>query len=173
VHPIRPDLLVLGSASGRARPRWTISATCVRALRRDRRRDIVLPAERTAIHLDMILTQIIRSVLRLPPHFVAGAPGGAAPPQALQSVKEMPNFFAAMQAVNQPLEPVFCGGNQRTLQEREQWASACNFFTFAPASRSATRATRRRSPSWSTPGSRHLGRESPHREESLRRASAA
>ena len=49
-----------------------------------------------------------------------------------KGVKEMPNFFAAMQAVNQPLEPVFCGGNQRTLQEREQWASACNFFTVRP-----------------------------------------
>ncbi|HMG18849.1 MAG TPA: arginine deiminase family protein, partial [Gemmatimonadales bacterium] len=68
-----------------------------------------------------------------PPHFVG--------PERLailhrkkksKGVKEMPNFFAAMQAVNQPLEPVFCGGTQRTLQEREQWASACNFFTVRP-----------------------------------------
>src|SRR5207245_9587789 len=46
--------------------------------------------------------------------------------------KGAPNFFAAMQAVNQPLEPIFCGGNNRTLQEREQWASACNFFAARP-----------------------------------------
>jgi arginine deiminase len=44
----------------------------------------------------------------------------------------VPNFFAAMQAVDQPLEPVFCGGNQRTTQEREQWASACNSFAVRP-----------------------------------------
>src|SRR3989442_13315507 len=44
----------------------------------------------------------------------------------------MPNFFAAMQAVDHPLEPVFCGGSDRTLQEREQWSSACNFFAVRP-----------------------------------------
>jgi arginine deiminase len=37
-----------------------------------------------------------------------------------------------MQAVDQPLEPIFCGGAQRTLQEREQWASACNFIAVRP-----------------------------------------
>src|SRR5207247_10734671 len=47
-------------------------------------------------------------------------------------VIEVPNFFAAMQAVDQPLEPIFCGGNQRTVQEREQWASACNSFAVRP-----------------------------------------
>jgi arginine deiminase len=31
-----------------------------------------------------------------------------------------------------PLEPVFCGGNRRTLQEREQWSSGCNFFALRP-----------------------------------------
>jgi arginine deiminase len=49
-----------------------------------------------------------------------------------KGVREMPNFFAAMQAVDQPLEPIFCGGSQRTLQEREQWASACNFIAVRP-----------------------------------------
>src|SRR5690348_12513566 len=44
----------------------------------------------------------------------------------------MPNFFAAMQAVDQPLEPVFCGGPDRSLQEREQWSSACNFVAVRP-----------------------------------------
>src|SRR4029077_3421410 len=40
--------------------------------------------------------------------------------------------FAALQAVDQPLEPIFCGGNQRTVQEREQWASACNSVAVPP-----------------------------------------
>ena len=95
---------------------------------------VVLPAERTAIHLDMIFTQLDRDVCCVyPPHFVG--------PERLavlhrhkgsKGVREMPNFFAAMQAVNQPLEPVFCGGNDRALQEREQWSSACNFFAVRP-----------------------------------------
>jgi arginine deiminase len=95
---------------------------------------VVMPAERTAIHLDMIFTQVDREqCLIYPPHFVG--------PERLavlhrrkrsKGVKEVPNFFAAMQAVDQPLEPIFCGGNQRTTQEREQWASACNSFAVRP-----------------------------------------
>ena len=49
-----------------------------------------------------------------------------------KDVKEMPNFFAALRAVDQPLEPVFCGGPSRPLQEREQWSSGCNFFAIRP-----------------------------------------
>ncbi len=30
------------------------------------------------------------------------------------------------------IEPVFCGGDRRTLQEREQWASGCNFVAMRP-----------------------------------------
>jgi arginine deiminase len=135
VHPIRPDLLVLGF-SERSSPA-ALDHLCDLAFERCGVTDaviVVLPAERTAIHLDMIFTQLDREVCCVyPPHFVG--------PERLavlyrrkrsKGVKEMPNFFAAMQAVDQPLEPVFCGGNQRSLQEREQWASACNFFTVRP-----------------------------------------
>src|SRR5437016_2943662 len=129
VHPVRPDLLLLGF-SERSSPA---------AL--DHLRDlvfehcgvkdvivVVLPNERTAIHLDMIFTQLDRELCCVyPPHFVG--------PERLavlhrrkksKGVKEMPNFFAAMQAVDHPLEPIFCGGSDRSLQEREQWSSACN-----------------------------------------------
>jgi arginine deiminase len=135
VHPIRPDLLVLGF-SERSSPA-ALDHLCDLVFEHCNVTDVVivvLPAERTAIHLDMIFTQIDKEICCVyPPHFVG--------PERLavlhrrkraKGVKEMPNFFAAMQAVNQPLEPVFCGGSQRTLQEREQWASACNFFTVRP-----------------------------------------
>ncbi|HEV8264161.1 MAG TPA: arginine deiminase family protein [Gemmatimonadales bacterium] len=135
VHPIRPDLLVLGF-SERSSPA-ALDHLCDLVFEHCGVTDaviVVLPAERTAIHLDMIFTQIDKEVCSVyPPHFVG--------PERLavlhrrkrsKGVKEMPNFFAAMQAVDQPLEPVFCGGAQRTLQEREQWASACNFFTVRP-----------------------------------------
>jgi arginine deiminase len=48
------------------------------------------------------------------------------------SVQEMPNFFAALRAVDLPLEPVFAGGERRISQEREQWSSACNFLAVRP-----------------------------------------
>ncbi len=135
VHPIRPDLLVLGF-SERSSPA-ALDLLCDLVFANCGVTDViivVLPAERTAIHLDMIFTQVDRELcIVYPPHFVG--------PERLavlhrrkrsKGVKEVPNFFAAMQAVDQPLEPIFCGGNQRTVQEREQWASACNSFAVRP-----------------------------------------
>ena len=135
VHPIRPDLLVLGF-SERSSPA-ALDLLCDLVFANCGVTDViivVLPAERTAIHLDMIFTQVDREqCIVYPPHFVG--------PERLavlhrrkrsKGVKEVPNFFAAMQAVDQPLEPIFCGGNQRTVQEREQWSSACNSFAVRP-----------------------------------------
>ena len=135
VHPLRPDLLVLGF-SERSSPA-ALDHLCELVFAHCAVSDVVivvLPSERTAIHLDMIFTQLDRDLCCVyPPHFVG--------PERLavlhrrkrsKGVKEVPNFFAAMQAVDHPLEPVFCGGNQRTLQEREQWASACNCFAVRP-----------------------------------------
>lgn len=135
VHPLRPDLLLLGF-SERSSPA-ALDLLCELVFAHCSVTDViivVLPAERTAIHLDMIFTQVDRDLCVVyPPHFVG--------PERLavlhrnkrsKGVKEVPNFFAAMQAVDHPLEPIFCGGNQRTTQEREQWASACNCFAVRP-----------------------------------------
>src|SRR5690348_14446149 len=135
VHPLRSDLLVLGF-SERSSPA-ALDHLCDLVFQHCEVRDVivvVLPGERTAIHLDMIFTQLDRELCCVyPPHFVG--------PERLavlhrrkksKGVKEMPNFFAAMQAVDHPLEPVFCGGADRSLQEREQWSSACNFVTVRP-----------------------------------------
>jgi len=95
---------------------------------------VVMPRENTAIHLDMIFTQVDRDLCVVyPPHFVG--------PERLpilqrrkgqQGMKEMPNIFAALASVDLPMEPIFCGGERRILQEREQWASACNFIAVRP-----------------------------------------
>ena len=135
VHPLRPDLLVLGF-SERSSPA-ALDHLCDQAFEHCGVTEaiiVVLPNERTAIHLDMIFTQVDRDICCVyPPHFVG--------PERLavlhrrkrsKGVRELPNFFAALQAVDHPLEPVFCGGTQRTLQEREQWASACNFVAVRP-----------------------------------------
>jgi arginine deiminase len=135
VHPTRPDLLVLGF-SERSSPA-ALDHLCDLVFEHCAVKDVivvVLPNERTAIHLDMIFTQLDRELCCVyPPHFV-GAERLAVLHRRKKSkgVREMPNFFAAMQAVDHPLEPVFCGGNSRPLQEREQWSSACNFFAVRP-----------------------------------------
>src|SRR5881409_1567192 len=135
VHPIRPDLLVLGF-SERSSPA-ALDHLCDVAFAHCGVKDVivvVLPAERTAIHLDMIFTQLDRELCCIYPPYFVGPERLAVLHRRKQSqgVKEMPNFFAALQAVDQPLEPVFCGGSVRSLQEREQWSSACNFFAVRP-----------------------------------------
>ncbi len=135
VHPLRPDLLLLGF-SERSSPA-ALDHLCDLVFERGGVKDVivvVLPNERTAIHLDMIFTQLDSELCCVyPPHFV-GAERLAVLHRRKRSrgVKEMPNFFAALQAVDHPLEPVFCGGASRPLQEREQWSSACNFFAVRP-----------------------------------------
>jgi arginine deiminase len=135
VHPVRRDTVLLGF-SDRSSPA-ALDHLCDQLFARTAVTDIVvvvMPGERTAIHLDMIFTQIDRDLCAVyPPHFVG--------PERLSvlhrrkgmtGVKEMPNFFAALRAVDLPLEPIFCGGQTRAVQEREQWASACNFLTLRP-----------------------------------------
>ena len=95
---------------------------------------VVMPAENTAIHLDMIFTHVDREMCVVyPPHFV----GTERLPvlhwkKGLKQVKEMPNIFAALQAVGMPMEPIFCGGDRRIVQDREQWSSGCNFAAIRP-----------------------------------------
>jgi arginine deiminase len=135
VHVLRDDLLVVGF-SERSSPA-ALDQLCEVVFARGNVTDVivvVMPKEPTAIHLDMLFSQIDRELCAIyPPYFVG--PERLAVlhrKKGLQAVREMPNFFAALQAVSLPLEPIFCGGSHRPTQEREQWASACNFLTLWP-----------------------------------------
>jgi arginine deiminase len=135
VHQLQPDLLVLGF-SERTSPA-ALDQLCEVVFSAGSITDIVvvvMPKVTTAIHLDMIFTQVDRDLCVVyPPAFVG--------PERLPvlhrrkgqaSVREMPNFFAALREVGLPLEPIFAGGDVRTLQDREQWSSACNFLALRP-----------------------------------------
>ena len=135
VHVLREDLLVLGF-SERSSPA-ALDQICEVVFSHGNVTDVivvVMPKEPTAIHLDMLFSQIDRDLCSIyPPYFVG--PERLAVlhrKKGLHAVREMPNFFAALQAVNHPLEPLFAGGSHRPTQEREQWASACNFLTLWP-----------------------------------------
>ncbi len=95
---------------------------------------VVLPRDRAMIHLDMVFTQVDRThAVVHPPAFVGPdryavlycRPGKA-------TMREMPDLFVALREVDLPLEPIFCGGAQRSFQEREQWSSGCNFVAVRP-----------------------------------------
>ena len=135
VHPLRHDTVIMGF-SERSSPaaidylteklfeETAISHVIV----------VVMPKENTAIHLDMIFTQLDRDLCAVyPPHFIG--------PERLpilyrkkgnEHMQEMPNVFAALEHVGLRMTPVFCGGTRRSVQEREQWASGCNFVAMRP-----------------------------------------
>jgi arginine deiminase len=135
VHYLRPDLLVVGF-SERTSPA-ALDQLCETVFERGLVTDvlvIVMPKAPTAIHLDMIFSQIDHELCVVYPPFFVG-------PERLpvlhrrkgtETVQEMPNFFAALRAVSLPLEPIFAGGERRISQEREQWSSACNFLAVRP-----------------------------------------
>jgi len=135
VHPLRPDLVVLGY-SERSSPA-ALDLLSDLLFERCGVRDVivvVLPKEPTAIHLDMIFTQVDRELCVIsPPHFVGAERLAVLHRRRGEAgVREMPNLFAALLAAGLPLEPVLCGGAKRADQEREQWGSGCNFVSLRP-----------------------------------------
>jgi arginine deiminase len=136
VHVLRPDTVIMG-LSQRSSPGAFdgIAAELARNHGIEHVLVVVLPSDRAMIHLDMIFTMVDREhAVVFPPAFVgpdryavlyyrAGRSGG---------MQEMPNLFAALRQVGLPLEPIFCGGDRRTFQEREQWSSGCNFAAVRP-----------------------------------------
>jgi len=135
VHPLRRDLVVLGF-SERSSPA-AIDQIASMLFEQTGVEDVivvVMPQEQTAIHLDMIFTQVDRELcVVFPPHFIG--------PERLpilhwhkgeSTIHERPSIFAALKECGMPMEPIFCGGDKRTFQEREQWASGCNFVAMRP-----------------------------------------
>ncbi|HEU4643799.1 MAG TPA: arginine deiminase family protein [Gemmatimonadaceae bacterium] len=135
VHPLRQDTLMIGF-SERSSPA-AIDHLTELVFAQTPVTDVivvVMPKENTAIHLDMIFTHVDRELCVIyPPHFVGAERLAILHRRKGQHhMREMPNVFAALQAVELPMEPVFCGGDRRIVQEREQWASGCNFIAARP-----------------------------------------
>lgn len=132
---LRPDLAMIG-LSERSSP--AAIESLVEGLRqRAGVQDVlivVLPTESPAIHLDMILTMVDREhCVVYPPYFLGP---GRLPvlhyAAEAAGVRERSDLFTALREVGLPLEPVLCGGRHPIIQEREQWASGCNFVAVRP-----------------------------------------
>jgi arginine deiminase len=95
---------------------------------------VVLPTDSPAIHLDMIMTMVDREhCVVYPPYFF----GPTRLPvlhyrQDGRGVKAYDDVFQALKKVDLVLNPICCGGQHPTTQEREQWSSGCNFVAVRP-----------------------------------------
>ncbi len=135
VHVLRNDLLLVGF-SERSSPS-ALDQLCDVVFEQTPIKDmivVVMPRETTAIHLDMLFTQLDRDLCAVyPPTFIG--------PERLtilhrkkgrKGITERSDLFAALKQVELPLSPVLVGGKRRTTQEREQWASGGNFVAVRP-----------------------------------------
>lgn len=135
VHVLRDDVVLLGfSERSSTAALDQLSEVLFRSGGVEAVVVVVMPKAPTAIHLDMIFSQLDRELgMVYPPFFV----GAERLPVLLrrrgqEGVREMPNLFAALREVDIQLEPVFSGGTHRLTQDREQWSSACNFLAVRP-----------------------------------------
>ncbi len=135
VHPLRQDVLLIGF-SERSSPAGIDSLATLLFEQTEVTSIIVvvMPQEATAIHLDMIFTHVDRELCVIyPPHFI----GPYRLPILLwqkgeKQMKEQADLFAALKHCGLPMEPILCGGSRRIVQDREQWASGCNFTALRP-----------------------------------------
>lgn len=134
MHVLRRDLLLMGlsertSAAG-------IDTVTERLMAETGVRDVLvvaLPSHRTSIHLDMIFTMIDRELCCVYPPYFLGP--GRRPVLHLTrggSLRERTDLFSALEELDLPLRPIRCGGERRTVQDREQWGSGCNLFAVSP-----------------------------------------
>ncbi|MGH7560373.1 MAG: arginine deiminase family protein [Gemmatimonadales bacterium] len=135
VHVLREDLLVCGF-SERSSPGGLDRLADV-AFERTAVRDmivVVMPANPTAIHLDMVFTHIDHGLCVVyPPAFIGPERFTVLHRRKGEAtVHERHDLFSALDEVGLPLEPISAGGARRLTQEREQWASGCNFLAVAP-----------------------------------------
>lgn len=135
---IRDDLLVIGFSertSARAIDR------IVTTMSQDMEKlDVVvvdLPKIRATIHLDMIFTMLdTDTVMNFAP-LITGAGKCKAfhmhcSRGKITKIDEYSGLPKALRQFGLDLNYVSCGGDNAFAQEREQWTSGANFFTFAP-----------------------------------------
>lgn len=135
VHPLREDVLLIGF-SERSSPAG-IDSLATLLFEQTQVTNIivvVMPQEATAIHLDMIFTHVDRDLCVIyPPHFIGPYRLPILHWQKGQThMREQPDLFAALKHCGIPMEPILCGGSRRIVQDREQWASGCNFTALRP-----------------------------------------
>ncbi len=98
---------------------------------------VELPIARATIHLDMVFTMIDRDACLVFEPVILGPRRGRVAridviPGKDPRISEAPSLLEGLKAVGLDLKPVLTGGSDPVRQEREQWLSGANSFSFAP-----------------------------------------
>lgn len=95
------------------------------------------PSPESFIHLDMVFTLLDRDKCMVFEPLILGDNGYSTVQITLEDgkvekIKRVSGLLPALRRLGMDLEPVICGGGDEWDQEREQWHSGANFFSFAP-----------------------------------------
>lgn len=101
---------------------------------------VEIPKTRATIHLDMLFTLVDRNQCIVFPPMVNGIHASRAyhcqfdegQKGKMISISDHSDVLSALASLAVDLKPIWCGGDEKFHQEREQWASGANFFAFGP-----------------------------------------
>ncbi len=98
---------------------------------------VILPHDRSTIHLDMIFTQLDRNDVMVYEPYLCG--DEKLPVVRIEAVPgkepvltEVPDLLEALRKDGYDFRPIYCGNLDPVQQQREQWLSGCNFLAIAP-----------------------------------------
>jgi arginine deiminase len=99
---------------------------------------VLMPKKRSAMHLDTIFTRTSEDeCLVYPPYFLEGSREllnvtsiDLRHPELRMSTHS--SLLRSLKGVGIDLKPIFCGGNDFIMQQREQWTDGANAFCLAP-----------------------------------------
>ena len=109
---------------GEDRPRWLIV--------------VEIPQRRAFMHLDTLFTQVDEDACLIYPPVLKK--GGALNPgvflidlhQKERAYVEKSDLLSTLKALGKDLQPIYCGGDDPVMQQREQWTDGANSMALAP-----------------------------------------
>lgn len=95
---------------------------------------VVLPTERSTIHLDMVFTQIDHRLALVHDKTISHATvlSLTVNPEGESRFEEHGSLGEALEEMGHPMEFVRCGGDDPVSEAREQWLAAANTVALAP-----------------------------------------
>lgn len=98
---------------------------------------VLLPRERSTIHLDMIFTLVNTEQAIVYAPYILGRDRARivrikVREEGRRRFSEVDDLLLGLRGLGIRIEPILCGGDEPLHQQREQWNSGANMFAFAP-----------------------------------------
>jgi arginine deiminase len=98
---------------------------------------VILPRERSTIHLDMIFTIVGKEQALVYAPYILGRERSRVVrmrinPDGERKFTEVDDLLLGLRSVGVRMDPILCGGDSPLHQDREQWNSGANMFAIAP-----------------------------------------